>query len=346
MPIAHATWIFGDSFHVSAITKQIIKITQSNEYGFSVSSAHSWNPDYDYDYREEYSGWPPIQNPNFPFMQPPPFNRFAGPALAMPPSPPRCNCIKMRDCPPLMTKLVTASLPLPMNLIKDLRKTSCGYAGIEPLVCCPSQVDAFGFSRDVTTEKPWIWDVIDKRAAEPSEPSKAQWRPNKHTKYYGPKQSKKKHHFFEFEDPRTFRNCPPSFSPDFNMPHRFHNTAPVRNFNPLRINVEGMSPSDISSIKGANEDIEPNLIFSNSNDIGSTAIVFPTVSSIPAHKAHLVNSKSCGISINSRIIGGEDAGPGQFPWYVQPVIRSDYKLFAILCFVCFQDGPASVSQSM
>lgn len=292
--------IFGSSI------SQFARLTRL--HGFSVLSAHSWNPDYDYDYREDDPAWSPFQHRNYPFGPPRPFN-----SPAAPPAPPPCNCIKMRDCAPLMTKLVTASLPLSSTLVKDLRKTSCGYAGIEPLVCCPTEMNSHGFRREVTTEKPWIWDVIDERTSSPPS-TNAQWRPNKHTKYYGPKQSKKKQYFFEFEDPRTFRNCPPSFSHDFKMPHRFQNTAPVRNFHPLRINTDGMSPSDISNIRTANEDIAPNLIFSSSNDIGSTAIIFPTASSIPTHKAHLINPNHCGISINSRIIGAEDAGPGQFPW--------------------------------
>lgn len=289
----------------------------SRVFLFSVSSVHSWNPDYDYDSRDDYADWPPFQYRDYPRPQPRPSNSHVTMPAA---SPQQCNCIKMRDCAPLMKQLVSALLPLSMNLVKDLRKTSCGYAGIDPLVCCPSGMIAPGFLRDVTTERPWIWDVSNKGLAQPT---KDQWRSNKHTKYVGPKQTKKKHFFFEFEDPRTFRNCPPSFSHDFNMPPRFQNTAPVRNFHPLRINVDGMSPSDISSIRGANEDIEPNLIFSNSNDIGSTVIVFPTVASIPAHKAHLINQKHCGISINSRIIGGEDAGPGQFPWFVYSLDYSE-----------------------
>lgn len=307
---------------------------------FPVASVYSWNPDYDYDYQDDYSDWPSFQYRNFPHGdRSRPFNRYAQTAPPSLPPPSRCNCIKMRDCAPLMTKLVTASLPLPMTLVKDLRRTSCGYAGIHPLVCCP--FDMTVFRREVTTDKPWIWDVIDKRT---THPTKAQWQRNKHTKHVGPKETKKKHHFFEFEDPRTFRNCPPSFSHDFDMPHRFRNTVPVRVFNPLRINVDGMSPSDISNIRNVNEDIEPNLIFSSSNDISSTAIVFPTVSSVPAHKAHLINSQHCGISINTRIIGAEDAGPGQFPWMARLAYRNKCKcllfvfsfffLFSIALFSC------------
>lgn len=319
---------------------------------FSVSSTHSWNPEYDYNYRGNFYNWPPFPYQNFPFGMPHPFNGpFPMPHTPPPPRPPpppspsptfptaapispQCNCIKMRDCAPLMTKLVTAAQPLSTTFVKDLRKTSCGYAGIEPLVCCPYDTNSHGIRRSATTEKPWIWDVLDKRT-------------NKHSKYYGPKDSKKKHYFFEFEDPRTYRNCPPSFSPDFDMPHRFHNTSPVRNYHPLRINVDGMSPSDISDIKGANEDIEPNLIFSNSNEIG-TAIVFPTVSSIPAHKAHLINPGHCGISINSRIIGAEDAGPGQFPWYYTRYSWRQWPqiiMFIVLyLFSIEQDGSTGLSQ--
>lgn len=261
--------------------------------------------------------WALLQYRNFPYSQflpfngqPQPFNSHPHPFnshAAMPEAPP-CNCIKMRECAPLMTKLVTAPLPLPMTLVKDLRKTSCGYDGIHPMVCCPYGID-IDYRRQVTTEKPWIWGVVEKTT---TQPSKTQWRPNKQTKYLGPKLSKKKHYFFEFEDPRTSRNCPPSFSPDFNMPNRFKNTPPVRNVIPSRINVDGPSPADTSTVRSTNEDIEPNLIFSSSNDARSTAIVFPT--SVPSEKEHLINPKHCGVSINSRIIGGEDAGPGQFPW--------------------------------
>lgn len=264
--------------------------------GFPVSSAHSWNRDYDYDYRnDDYADWASFHYRNFPFGQPSPFNNFPQIHIG---AASHCNCIRMRDCPPLMTKLVTASLPLPKSLVKDLRKTSCGYAGLDPLVCCPTVAvhsRDFGdaetpIATPTTTEKPWIWGVMDEMA------TKQYRRPTKRTKYYGPKESKKKHYYFEFEDPRTAKNCPPSFSNNFDMPHRFHNMAHGRNVIPSRIN-----PDDVGAP-------------SSSNEINPNAIVFPTASMMPGGNTHLINAKNCGISVNARIVGGEDAGPGQFPW--------------------------------
>lgn len=236
----------------------------------------------------------------------------------------QCNCIKLKECPSIVTKLSTAPKPLPQNLMKNIRKIACGYAGNDPLVCCPaSEVKS---RRDVTTERPWIWDVKSEQKPTPNNlfnrlyADGANWNPFNflrfndfpHPFYPKPFNDKryligksKKYHYFDFEDPNTFRNCPPSFSRDFEMPLNFQHVRPVKNFHTMHPPMNGVGDS-------RHIDNQPNLIFSTSNPFLHKHPNHPKFD--PHDKRSLINSQNCGVTINPRIIGGSNAQMGQFPW--------------------------------
>lgn len=225
--------------------------------------------------------------------------------------------------------------------MKEIRKKSCGFSNSEPMICCsPNEIQHRNFR--VTTDKPWIWDVTkdeeeddEDRQIEKSKNTNIlfnrlngeghHWnyfnnlyRPNNFHSFspkpiddlYNFNEKSKKNFFFYFEDPKTSLNCPPSFSNSFHAPPHFRHIKPIKNFHPLY-------PSDDDSNIDNNViyEHESNSIFSNSRGTTARPIIFPSNNNGISTKKLFVNSQqNCGVSINSRIIGGDDAVSGQFPW--------------------------------
>lgn len=280
-----------------------------------------------------------------------------------------CNCIKAIECTAITIKIRTASKPLTADFMKDIRKKACGYMDNEPYICCPplspapsspqTDIDIFPRnSRDITSEKPWIWDIVNDK-----NDSKFNHAPKQSTNLFNrigaasitinawnylnfPRQNDfnanapkpyankdgyaRKIHFFDFEDPHTFRNCPPSQSPDFLIPPHFQHIKPFRkilhttnnaNAAPLSPIMPAIHPHSHSHANGFDSernsvDTEPSIIFpSRSNAaIDSPKTPIRAISKFPLAKLNLINHENCGISIGARIIGGTNAIPGQFPW--------------------------------
>lgn len=277
-----------------------------------------------------------------------------------------CHCIKLRECTIITAKIRIASKPLSADLVKDIRKKACGFIDNEPCICCPpspppqmpSAMDMSARSfRDVTSEKPWIWDIVNEQNGTSAKPlanvphptnlfnrlgafgtNTNMWnsfhfhRPNDfHVHAHKPYSNKnaivhgqtRKIHFFDFEDPHTFRNCPPSQSPDFIIPKHFQHVKPIKKLPHPTHNANADLPPMLSPPQSHSNgfdsnrvDRDPSIVFPSRSNAATDASTLPSraISKFPADKLNLVNEENCGISIGARIIGGTNSIPGQFPW--------------------------------
>ncbi|GAB0097788.1 CLIP domain-containing serine protease [Sergentomyia squamirostris] len=230
-----------------------------------------------------------------------------------------CQCIKLKYCQAFIDILSrTSANDISPILSQKFRKASCGFRNAEPLVCCPTPSSRFGRGnrkRDhtTTTEESWVWDV-QKDSDDSSGENFGGWNhrpsnrfePNNfhdddHYHHHGwghgwdhdYKPGRRRNNFHpHFEDPQTKKNCPPTFSKEFDLPQT----------------VTGVTPS---------QDMQP------SSTADAEVTQTPVVPVVPAvDKRSMINSDLCGISVNTRIIGGEDAGPGQFPWMARLAYRN------------------------
>lgn len=307
----------------------------------TVDSAIPWNDEYNNpyeDYPNEYHHR--FQARNFDNYYPN-NNYFERPYQ-------KCQCMKVKFCQPILNILANAPKPLSPNLIANVRGKSCGYSDNDPLVCCPLELRARrnsfddydnGYYPATTTDKPWVWDVEsnnDDRNTFDRRPNGLSGRFNYDWEYYNfkhfmdnmafnwhhhhggsphnPKRSQKKFFFFDFEDPHTFQNCPPSISHEFEMPDELKHIRPVKNVHPIRVPMDESNPNIITEIRPSTTPGDQPLIFSTGTPAVTTQPTPVDPNALPTDKLALINSPSCGVSINNRIIGGEDAGPGQFPW--------------------------------
>lgn len=229
----------------------------------------------------------------------------------------------------------------PNRLVEDLKKANCGFEGRQALVCCPFDLQTLkeNFHRVQTTEKPWIWDVVSP-TPNPHRNHVASFNNGNNQNFFHnrfstenlnqgntleyvqlnhyddfvvrPHQNIQKLHFyFHFEDPKTMRNHPPSISPEFQLPGHLQDVMPFKVTHPV--------PLPWHQTTAAVNSFTPTPM--------PSAGIFDQSTTMPsAGKSSLINGPLCGLTINSRIIGGKDAGPGQFPWIARLAYRNASEL--------------------
>lgn len=277
-------------------------------------------------------------------------------------------------------------------LAHKFRQASCGFRNTEPIVCCPIMFDSkrLGSKREylpaaagtssTTTEEAWVWDIQqgDLSLTTPSPkgfggpwPMPPHWdaahpyhyeprysTPITHNHIHshhppGPPFGKKNRYFYaHFEDPRTRKNCPPSFSDEFDLPNSI-DPEPVKMGNdillppsPMFVSSGGTptrttntdtdtittssSSTSTTTSTAAPPDVEIQPVTAEPEAVTTTTAASESVPSeldlIRLSKLQLINSELCGLSIKTRIIGGDDAGPGQFPWLARIAYRNRSEL--------------------
>lgn len=293
------------SYHEQFLLKKIIAV-------INIDPSAQWNYNY-YDYRRANTQ---PSSSDFGLI-----STFFGTAQS-------CQCIKLRNCAPFVEIVRrSSSSSASQSLLESLRKKICGYDGSEVKVCCPSldqRRRRDSFRSDVTTDEPWwVWDVetttppyhqinLNNRFGSPDESDFHNFLKPHETEFgdvdssfnqfhYNKRKTSKPHRkheiLFHFEDPKTNKNCPPAISNEFELPDGFKHVVP-----PIHIHL----PPPIPPIFDQNTKV--------TNQMSRI------------EKMKLINSEYCGISINTRIIGGEDAGPGQFPWMARLAYRNKSEL--------------------
>lgn len=229
-----------------------------------------------------------------------------------------CNCIKLKFCNPVMEmarKMYSGFIADYIN--SQLQVIACNYIDGEMAVCCPKSVNTRPDSREKRDghvhghacghgrhhgfeDKKWVWDSTEVASSEDAFNSKAHKYPaNQYTSYpiqgFLPysnnpflKNIKNSPFLSNHEDPLSMKNCPPAFSAEFKLPtnHTYYKEKEI-------------VTTPISRIADVTTQTPPTSI--------------PVPPEMRA-KMSLINDESCGRSVGSRIIGGEDAGIGRFSW--------------------------------
>lgn len=301
-------------------------------YTFSASTAHGWNSIFDDDipYKLHHSA-------KFDYD-----NSFNGHHVNT-----QCNCQPIKNCPPILDLILSTNQPYSPEFTTYLRQLCCGYQDKDPLVCCPIdyRYRRDNFRQKQFTDKPWVWDVEpiadrfphsfphphpnhhhvghrfpnydDAAISDEQEFDNFEYVRLNHFDDFNLKPHKnirKLHFFFHFEDPtKTFKNHPPSFSHEFELPEHFRDIVPVTPVARPTVAVPHRQPTTSS----------PHI-----------APIPTTPVAVQSDKPSLVNDQSCGLSVNTRIIGGEDADPGQFPWLARLAYRNKCKFSTLYSIVC------------
>lgn len=223
-----------------------------------------------------------------------------------------CNCIKLKFCSPAMemaSKMYGGYIADYIN--SQLQVIACNSIGEEIAVCCTNNYPLD--SREKRGEhhkhrhgegKKWVWDTEEITSSEEihhsNHPAPPQHPPNHYFTYpiqgFHPlskanlKNLNKSPFLASHEDPASMKNCPPAFSSEFSLPnnHSFYK-----------------EPENVVTTA------VPNRIEAVTTPESETTTVFPTEMQV---KMSLINDESCGRTLGSRIIGGEDAGFGRFRW--------------------------------
>ncbi|KAL9694484.1 hypothetical protein quinque_013769 [Culex quinquefasciatus] len=230
-----------------------------------------------------------------------------------------CECVKLRQCPKILEMLRTPKSSY-SGLNSKLKRLTCGFgSGREPNICCPLD-DSWLADEEVGSGK--------KNSFEESGNLKYLQQPGSSTQFGFSKGRKSYNSNFitSFEDPKTLKNCPPVIYPgdDLNRPNKVY-LAPM-----IRRRTTTARPRAIFSNTRTGQEIipiepEPTLtsapiVVVETPAPVTTTLPPPPVASVPPPA--VVNDALCGLSVNTRIIGGETEIPGQFPWMARLAYRN------------------------
>lgn len=240
---------------------------------------------------------------------------------------PHCDCIKLSVCNPVMNmarQMYTGFIADYIN--SQLQVIACNFIDGEMAVCCPKnpyqannkvpdsrEKRGNGSSRlgQFTNDGDWNWGSEDSSLEDNDYPPPQKYPQKQFTSYpiqgFYPyannpflKNIHKSPFYANHEDPSSMKNCPPPFSEEFKLPknHTFFKEPKVQTTTAApRVEV---TTKQVTSAPESLIQITPEM----------------------QAKMHLINDETCGRSVGSRIIGGQDAGVGRFSWMARLAYRN------------------------
>ncbi|KAH8354355.1 hypothetical protein KR084_008734, partial [Drosophila pseudotakahashii] len=252
-----------------------------------------------------------------------------------------CHCIRLSKCAPFARLLLHHGPGEQSAVFAKVHDASCGFQGLEPLVCCPtsrkqyhdesSSAKASRKMRFAPPDDRWIWDD--------GGDSKGSRHSHTHTHSDFLIAETNVHDYWNFEEQR---NCPQPVEPEFfdrrfGGGHHFHyhvdhgdqdKTSP----RPAPKDKPIIFPGDLRFMRqGEEEDLSSNLEegpplapFTTSTPTPGATNPTPLSTSTTSIPPPVIreNPQGCGISVESRLLGGEQATAGQYPWLARIAYRN------------------------
>ncbi|XP_030556490.1 transmembrane protease serine 9 [Drosophila novamexicana] len=217
-----------------------------------------------------------------------------------------------------------------------VHSAGCGYHGLDPLACCPQHQAASSHtssrsSRFAPNDR-WVWDT--------SSGSKRSPRFNYSlNRFVAHETEMRLHDYWDFE---AQRNCPQPIEDDYDDHHPFgfgsghhfqyhidHEIEPVEKApRPKPADRPIVFPGDLRfqesiEIRGEGElmaDASQEQIIRDTTPTTTMTPMSTTTATIsPAAR---MNSPNCGISVSTRLLGGDEVAPGQYPWFARIAYRN------------------------
>ncbi|KAH8243062.1 hypothetical protein KR032_004139, partial [Drosophila birchii] len=258
-----------------------------------------------------------------------------------------CQCIRLGECPPFARLLLHHGPGEQSAVFAKVHSASCGFQGLELLVCCPtsrkryhddsSMVKPSRMLRFAPPDDRWIWDDFGDSKASSHPHSRSQ--PN-NIGYLEAETSL--HDYWDFKEQR---NCPQPVEPEFfdqrfGDGHHFHyhvehvSSDGTRTPRPNPIDRPIVFPGDLRFLRQGDDETSvdssegpPLAPFTTTPPtmlVPAPAPPTTTITTSPTPDAVITqeNVPGCGISIESRLLGGEQATAGQYPWLARIAYRN------------------------
>lgn len=234
-----------------------------------------------------------------------------------------CQCVRLKDCASFAQPLLHHRPEERAAVFAAVRDAVCGFQGLDTLFCCPTQHHIskhFGRNqRFAPNNNRWVWDVVAGRSRSVIEPHEVEMR------------------LHDYHDFQAQRNYPQPLDDDFDasyfgydgtqhfhycIQHEHAHAAPRPTPKDRPIVFPGdlrfHDPNDFPTSKGE-------LIADSSQEqvvreMPSRRLVVTGTSMTPR-----VNPPECGISLSSRLLGGQSAASGQYPWLARIAYRNRSK---------------------
>ncbi|XP_032596704.1 melanization protease 1 [Drosophila grimshawi] len=234
-----------------------------------------------------------------------------------------CHCIRIKDCGPFVQRLLNHTPAERASVFAMVHSAGCGFQGLDPLACCPPQQQ--GSSRNSR----WVWDT-------PSSSKRSTRFNNDYNRFEA---YETEMHLHEYRDFNSQLNCPQPLDEEYDDDHHLHHQQfgfPGHHYHyhvdhevkprPKPANRPIVFPGDLRFHHSIETKGNGKLMADDSQEQAmpedSTTTTAASTTSTAAPPAVRMNDPDCGISLTTRISGGQQVVPGQYPWLARIAYRN------------------------